>query len=111
MSKFSNAMFGLIWLAPILLAVLGRVVSTRLSSRRWIVHSLVFAAMLFALPALIYFRGLIDPTTIEGPGPGDGGIVLLYLAMLVLSALIYGVIAWTSYRARKRDDFSSLPAN
>jgi hypothetical protein len=31
--------------------------------------------------------------------------------MLVLSALIYGVIAWTSYRARKRDDFSSLPAN
>jgi hypothetical protein len=106
-----NAMFGSIWLAPIFLAILGCVLSARLSSRRWVLHSLVFAAMLFVLPAFIFFQGIVDPTTIDGPGPGDGGIVLLYLAMLVPSAIAYATIAWASYRQRKRRRLSSLPAN
>lgn len=80
-------------------------------------HSLVIAAMLFVLPAFIFFQGVIDPTTIDGPGPGDGGIVLLYLAMLLHlamllpSAIAYAIIARASYRERKRGELSSLPAN
>jgi hypothetical protein len=103
MSKLLNTLFGLLWLAPVLLAVLGGIVSSRLSRRRWVVHGLVFAAMLFALPAFTYFQGVIDPTTIEGAGPLDGAILLLYLVMLALSAPIYAIFAWALYSARKQD--------
>jgi hypothetical protein len=111
MSKLLNTLFGLIWLVPVLLAVFGCALSLRLSRRRWIVHILVLSAVLFALPAFIYLQGISDPTTILGPGPGDGWIVLFYLTMLVPSSVVYAIFAWASYRERKRNNLSSLPTS
>lgn len=102
MTKLFNFLLGLTWLAPILLAAIGGVLSSRLSSGRWIVHSCVFAAMLLVLPAALYFQGVIDPTTVEYAGPGDGFVILLYLIMLIGSAFYYGAFAWVTYRKRKQ---------
>ncbi|NGX94377.1 MAG: hypothetical protein G4V63_03800 [Candidatus Afipia apatlaquensis] len=77
MTKLFGFLLGLIWLVPILLAALGVVVSSRVSSGQWIVHSLVLAAMALMLPAALYLQGVIDPTTVEYPGPGDGFMVFL----------------------------------
>jgi hypothetical protein len=98
MGKLFTFFWGLIWLVPILLAGLGYAFSSRLSRGRWAVHSLIFAAMLLVLPAAIYLQGVIDPTTIEGPGPADGMIVQLYLVVMVVSALYYAAAAWVIYR-------------
>jgi hypothetical protein len=42
-----------------------------------------------------------DPTTIQNPGPGDGLALLLYLPEMVLSFLIYALIAIAIRRASK----------
>jgi hypothetical protein len=77
MTKLFAFLLGLIWLVPILLAALGIVVSSRVCSGQWIVHSLVLAAIALMLPAALYLQGVIDPTTVEYPGPGDGFMVFL----------------------------------
>ena len=64
-------------LVPIVIALLAGMISLRLSRRRWIVHTIGFAAMAFALPIYLRIQALLDPTTILYPGPGDGSVVLL----------------------------------
>ena len=81
-------------LMPILIVGLGIAFSLRRTRRRWVVHGMVFVALLSALPACLYVRELVDPTTIMQPGPGDGFVVLLYLFTVVPAALGYSVFAW-----------------
>jgi hypothetical protein len=76
-------------IAPLLLAILGAIVSLQLSRRRWIIHAITFVAMVLALPIYIRIEGLVDPTTIQYPGPGDGFVVLLYGAVLLLTVIGY----------------------
>jgi len=90
------------WLAPILLAAFGIVFSPRLSIGRWIIHTSVLAAMLLVLPAVFYFQSIIDPTTAEHSGPGDGFLILLYVPVMIASALYYVAFAWNTYRKRKQ---------
>jgi hypothetical protein len=89
MARFFLSLFIYLPYAPLVLAVLGGIISLRLSQRRWIVHTITLGAMISALPIYIYLQGVIDPTIIEYPGPGDGFIVLLYLAVLLLTGIGY----------------------
>jgi hypothetical protein len=102
MDKLLSMSLSLIWLAPIWLAVLGATISLRLSQRRWILHVSVLAMMLLAPFAAIYLQGIIDPTTIQNPGPGDGFVLLLYLPELVLSAVVYLICIFATRRNDSR---------
>jgi hypothetical protein len=93
MAKLFGLFLALIWFAPVWFATLGTVIHMRMSRRRWIVHIAVLVVMLFAPISAVYLQGIVDPTTIQNPGPGDGLALLLYLPEMVLSFLIYGVIA------------------
>ena len=59
----------------------------------------VHAAMLFAA---VYFQDIVDTTTIQSPGPGDGLDVLLYLPEMVLSIRICAVVAIATRRTNRR---------
>jgi hypothetical protein len=89
MAKFFFSLFILLPFAPPVLAVIGGGISLRLSRCRWIVHTITLVAMILALPVYIYLEGVVDPTTVEYPGPGDGFVVLFYLASLLLTAIGY----------------------
>jgi hypothetical protein len=52
--------------------------------------------------AAVYFQGIVDPTTIQNPEPGDGLDVLLYLPEMVLSIRIYAVVAIATRRTNRR---------
>jgi hypothetical protein len=62
--------------------------------------------MLVALPTYLYFQALLDPTTIRNPGPGDGFVVLLYLVILLPTALVYSLF---SFFTRTRPDRKPNP--
>jgi phosphotransferase system glucose/maltose/N-acetylglucosamine-specific IIC component len=102
MTKLFSHLLALIWLAPVLFAALGVVLSSKLRSGKWIVHGLVFAAMLLALSFATYLGGVLDPTTIEYPGTGEGFGIVLYLIMMIASALYYAAFAWVTYRKQKQ---------
>src|ERR1700761_2224736 len=96
MAKLFFMSLWLIWLTPIWVAVLGGTTSLHLSRRRWIVHVVVFAIMLLAPFAAIYLQGIIDPTSIENPGPGDGLALLLYAPELLLAVVLYSIFAFAT---------------
>lgn len=111
MTKLFNFLLGLIWIAPVFFAALGVVLSSRLSNGRWIIHCFVFATMPLVLPAAIYFQGIIDPTTVEYPGPGEGFLVLVYLMMMTASAFYYAAFAWVTYRKHNRGRNLQAPSS
>jgi hypothetical protein len=107
MIRFYQGLFGFLPFAPPILAVLGGITSLQLPRRRWIVHTITFVAMVLALPVYIHFLGVLEPTSIQYPGPGDGFVVLLYLVILLLTALVYSVFSFFT-RARL-DQTKPLP--
>jgi hypothetical protein len=78
MFRFYQSLFVFLPFAPPVLAVLGGIISLRLSRRRWIVHTITFVAMLLALPIYIHFLGVLEPASVQYPGPGDAFVALLY---------------------------------
>lgn len=101
MAKLFGLLLALIWFAPVWIATLGIVIQMRMSRRRWIVHIAVLVAMLFAPISAVYLQGIVDPTTIQNPGPGDGLAILLYLPEMTLSFLIYAAVATASRRTSR----------
>ena len=93
LTKFLLAQYYWVPLAPIAISVCGILIASRLSRGRWIVHVAIVLAMLLAPYLSIYLREIADPTLIEGPGPGDGIVMLFYLTVLVLCLISYGVAA------------------
>lgn len=100
MAKLYFQFWPLIWLTPILIVAFGVILSRRLTRGRWLIHALVFAALILALPGSIYLQGLLDPTTIDAPGGGEGFVVLLYVVVLIPAAVYYGIFAWTMGRQK-----------
>jgi hypothetical protein len=94
MVRFYISLFGFVPFAPPVLAILGGITSLQLSRRRWIVHTITLVAMIFALPIYIYFLGVLEPTSIQYPGPGDGFVALLYLVILLPTTLVYSVFSF-----------------
>lgn len=92
--------FGWIWLAPIIVTLIGGVFALRAQSRRWIVHLCVFGCLLAALPAFIYLWGLIDrPSASE---PTNAFMALLYLIAAVSFGLAYSILAFVLSFKRRR---------
>lgn len=99
---YVHIMPGLVLVAPIVIIALGVVVSMHLSWGRWIIHLLVFAALVCAPLAAFRIEWWADPTTILYPGPGEGFLVILYLVLMIPLALGYAVFALVSFFARRR---------
>jgi hypothetical protein len=87
-------------LAPVVISACGIAIAACMSRLRWLIHLLSVIAMLL-LPSLsIHLREIADPTLIDGPGPGDGLILLLYLGVLAICLIAYGLAA-AVIRARR----------
>jgi hypothetical protein len=102
-------LWGWIWIIPIFVSIVGGVLALRAQRRRWIIHMCVFGCMLSALPAFIFLNGIIDPTTVEGPGPGDAFVALFYLLVMVLVGLGYSIFAGVLFWKRWPDTRKKTP--
>jgi hypothetical protein len=85
-------------LAPIVILIAGVGGTLRMSRHRWLGHVVTAAGMLLTLPAYVWIGGVLDPTTIDYPGPGDGFLVLLYGFFLMLALSLYAAYAWVTRR-------------
>jgi hypothetical protein len=103
MARLFQKMMGLVWLAPIVIALIGVQIASQMQGRRWPVHVGVFGSLLATLPAAVYLQGIIDPTTVEAPGPGDGFAVLAYFILMVPISISYSIFAWALSRKADRD--------
>lgn len=95
--KAYNALFVFVPFAPVLIALSAGAISFR-SRRRWLIHIGAFVATTVALPVYLRVQALLDPTTVNYPGPGDGFIVLLYLFYLLPSLIGYVIFCYVSRR-------------
>lgn len=86
-------LFSFLPLAPPVLAALGTLVYLRLPQHRWVVHAVTSLAMVFAFPCYVYFLGVLDPSSIQYPGPGDAFIWMAYLVVLLPTALVYWLVS------------------
>jgi hypothetical protein len=98
MTRFYLSLFPWIPFAPIFIMIVAVFVSARMSMHRWAIHIGAFAALFLTLPLYIWTCALLDPTTIEYPGPGDGFVVLLYLFFLVPMTIGYSAYVWLGRR-------------
>jgi hypothetical protein len=98
LTSFYFSFSGWVPFAPILIVGVAILVTLRMSKHKWIVHALTFAALFLTLPVYIWIGGVLDPTSIENPGPGDGFVVLLYFLALVPMAIGYAIYAWLTRR-------------
>jgi len=95
---FYLSLFVWVAFAPIIIIGAAIFVTLRMSKHKWVIHVLTFAAFLFTMPVYIWIGGILDPSTIEGPGPGDGFVVLLYYFNSLLTAIFYACYAWANRR-------------
>src|SRR6185295_12761385 len=101
LTKFYLALFLWMPLSPILILAVAVVVTLRMRRWKWIVHILAVVAMLLSMPLYLIGGGILDPTTIEYPGPGDGIAVLLWLVFLVGSMLGYAIYVFVPWKGVK----------
>lgn len=94
MSKLYSFLWPWTWLWPIVVCGLAAPLARRLTRGRWPLHVTVVLLMLAGIPSSIYLQGLADPTTIDGPGPGDGFVVLVHVFTLIVSLVLYLLAAW-----------------
>jgi uncharacterized membrane protein YjjB (DUF3815 family) len=88
------ALFPFLPFAPFAVAIVAGCIAAQMSKRKWIVHSFAVAPLFLAFPSYILTQGIIEPTTIQYPGPGDGLVLLLYVINLLPTLLIYSTYAW-----------------
>jgi hypothetical protein len=98
LTRFYSSLAAWIGFTPIFIVGVAIFVTIRMSRYKWIVHVLTFSALLLTLPVYIWIRGILDPTTIEYPGPGEGFIVLIYLFYSVPMIVAYATYAWLTRR-------------
>jgi hypothetical protein len=90
--------FGWIWLAPIIVTIVGGVSALRAQGRRWIIHLCVFGFLLAALPAFISLWSTIDPNAASEPT--NAFTALLYLIVMVAFGLAYSIFALVLFYKR-----------
>jgi hypothetical protein len=110
-----RALFWWVLFSPLLIMAVGLIAAGLLKKRRWIVHILVFAAMITSMPIYLHIQWTLDPTSMEYPGPGDGIGFLLWLICLVVaivlyaaSLALYAVGAWFMRRKRRSQFVSTV---
>jgi hypothetical protein len=87
--------------SPLLVVVLACSVTQFMKKGRWIVHILAFAAMILPMPIYLHVQFVLDPTSIEYPGPGDAIGFFLWLFLMVLSIIVYAAYAWLIWWMRR----------
>ena len=98
LAHFYESLFPWVAFSPIIVVIVAVNVTVRMSKYKWIGHTLTYAALVLTLPIYVFILGIMDPTTIEYPGPGDGFVFLLYLFFLVPAILLYSAYAWVTRR-------------
>jgi len=87
----------LLMIFPPLVAVCGALLALRLHRTKWLVHFVVIAAILLAPLLAVYIESILDPTTVEYPGPGEGLLLFVYVFTAVPSLLGYLVfVIWNA---------------
>lgn len=90
-------LFTMLMIFPPLVAVCGAILALRLHWTKWLVHFVVFSAVLVAPFFWVYIESIVDPTTVQMPGPGEGPALLGYLFTAVPSLLGYLVfVVWNA---------------
>jgi hypothetical protein len=84
--------------APIIIVFSAIFVTLKMSKHKWITHLLTFTALLLTMPVYIWIGGILDPSTIEYQGPGDGFVVLFYYFNSLPAVIIYATYAWLTRR-------------
>jgi hypothetical protein len=74
---------------PPLVAVCGAFLAFRLHWTRWLVHFVVITSVPVAPIFFVFIEGIVDPTTVDYPGPGEGLALLFYLLTAIPSLLGY----------------------
>lgn len=92
--------FGWIWLAPIVVTIVGGVSAVRAQGRRWIIHLCVFGCLLAALPAFINLWSTIDLNAASEPT--NAFTALLYVIVMVAFGLAYSIFALVLFYNRRR---------
>jgi hypothetical protein len=89
LAKLHHALQPWIVFSPVL--ILGAaVIATQLIKRgKWLVHTSAVAAMVLSGPVYLHIQDVLDPSSIEHPGPGDGLGVLMWLFCLALALILY----------------------
>jgi hypothetical protein len=113
MSGFTRAYFSygvLITLVlPVLIVVTSAMATRRMSGYRWVVHVLTFVGVFLTLPVFIWLGAVLDPTSLELPGPMDGFVYLVCLLVAIASIIGYAVYA-VAHALLNRGTSQSLPA-
>lgn len=85
-------------IAPPVIVLSAGLLSRLVSRGKWMVHIAAFVATILVVPLFIRIQALIDPTTIQYPGPGDGFILILYALLWFPSAIGYAIFCYLSRR-------------
>jgi hypothetical protein len=93
-------------LSPVFIGAIGIVVTQLMKRHKWPIHILACTAMIASMPLYQHISGILDPTLIEGPGPGDHLVVGMWVDVLVVSLILYaayilGCVVVTLMRHRK----------
>ena len=100
MNELFLIIFNWIWLAPVIVTVIGGASALWSRSRQSIIHVCVLVCLLAALPAFIYLWGTFDP--IAAGEPTNAFAAAFYLVVMVLSGLAYTILALALYFKRRR---------
>ncbi len=78
LSSFYSSLGPVVPFLPLVIVGLSIAFTLRMSKYKWAVHFIALAATLAAPFAYLWVGGIIDPTTIEYPGIGEGFLFPLY---------------------------------
>lgn len=93
--NYTLSLFLSLWVlvSPLVIVVTAVRILRRIYRHRWAVHILTFIAMLSPMPAYILVMAIVDPTTIEHPGGGEGFLILLHLPLMIGAMICYMIYA------------------
>lgn len=92
MSKSDRILSASLIFSPLVLAILGVVISSRLSRGRWIVHTIVLVAMVLALPTYVYLLRVFEPARFSEPS--DAFLPMIYVLILLPTFPLYAIFAF-----------------
>ena len=106
MSSLASTYFSLqpaLLFLPFLIVVIAMVAVRRMRTRKWIAHALAFSAMFLAVPVYVEIGAILDPYSVELPGPLDGLFYLVCMCIAVLTMIGYTIcLAVLAVLSRRR---------
>jgi hypothetical protein len=88
-----RSLFDVALFSPFIIMFIAMMAARWIKRGRWLVHTLAVAAMVASMPIYLHIEGVLDPSSIEYPGPGVGFGILLWLFCLVTALILYAAYA------------------